>query len=68
MHLKLSRSFVDDLTSKSNSAPSDPVLLNKSLVDSCAATVAELKVAGVGETIINSLVISMEEIVSQGLM
>ena len=54
-------SFVDDFPSPS--APSDPVLLHKSLVDSCAATVAELKVAGVGETIINSLVTSMEEIV-----
>jgi len=57
----LDRSFVNDFLS--NSAPSDPVLLNKSLVDSCAATVAELKVAGVGETIINTLVTSMEEIV-----
>lgn len=40
-----------------------PVLLSKNLVESCAATVAELKVAGVAETTINSLVISMEEIV-----
>ena len=45
------------------SPPSDPVLYNKSLVDSCATTIAELKVAGVGETTINSLVTSMEEIV-----
>ena len=44
--------------------PSDSVLLQKSLVHSCAATIAELKVAGVGESTINSLVISMEEIVN----
>lgn len=42
----------------------DSVLLQKSLVHSCATTIAELKVAGVSETTINSLVISMEEIVS----
>lgn len=54
-------SHFDDLPSITT--PSDSVLLDKSLVDSCAATVAELKVAGVGETNINSLVISMEEIV-----
>ncbi|XP_056289148.1 uncharacterized protein LOC130205674 [Pseudoliparis swirei] len=44
--------------------PSDSVLLQKSLVHSCAATIAELKVAGVGESTIHSLVISMEEIVN----
>lgn len=44
--------------------PSDSILLQKSLVQSCAATIAELKVAGVGESTINSLVISMEEIVN----
>lgn len=54
-------SHFDDLPSRSS--PSHSVRLNKSLIDSCAATVAELKVAGVGETTINSLVISMEEIV-----
>lgn len=43
--------------------PSYSLLVNKSLVDSCATTVAELKEVGVAETVINSLVISMEEIV-----
>jgi hypothetical protein len=54
-------SHSDDLPS--TSPPSDSVLVDKSLVDSCAATIAELKVAGVGETTTNSLVIFMEEIV-----
>lgn len=48
----------------SMSAASDTVLLQKSLVHSCATTVAELKVAGVSERAINSLVISLEEIVN----
>lgn len=48
----------------SRNLPSDSVLLQKSLVHSCAATIAELKVAGVGESTINSLVISMEEMVN----
>lgn len=43
--------------------PSYPLLVSKNLVDSCATTVAELKEAGVAETVINSLVTSMEEIV-----
>lgn len=43
--------------------PSDSILVNKSLVDSCATAVAELKEADVAETVINSLVISMEEVV-----
>lgn len=43
--------------------PSESILVNKSLVDSCATAVAELKEAGVAETVINSLVISMEELV-----
>lgn len=34
--------------------PSNSILLQKSLVQSCAATIAELKVAGVGESMINS--------------
>lgn len=33
------------------------------LKDSCATTVAELKVAGVGETAVNHLVTALEEIV-----
>lgn len=57
----LAASNFDDLPARSS--PSDSVLLKRSLVDSCAATVAELKVAGVSETTVNSLVISMEEIV-----
>ncbi|KAJ8364594.1 hypothetical protein SKAU_G00134250, partial [Synaphobranchus kaupii] len=57
----LASSHFDDMQSRSS--PADSVLINKSLVDSCAATVAELKVAGVGETTINSLVNSMEELV-----
>lgn len=32
-------------------------------MDSCATAVAEFKEAGVDETVINSLVISMEELV-----
>ena len=56
----LAESYVNDFPA---SPPSDPVIFNKSLVDSCATTVAELKVAGVGKTTINSLVTSMEEIV-----
>lgn len=52
---------LDDLPSWSS--PSDPVLLSKTLLDSCAAIVAELQVAGADETTTNSLVISMEEIV-----
>ncbi|XP_032433321.1 uncharacterized protein LOC116729094 isoform X1 [Xiphophorus hellerii] len=48
----------------SMSAASDTVLLQKSLVHSCATTVAELKVAGVSERAINYLVISLEEIVN----
>lgn len=47
----------------STSTPSDFILVSKSLVDGCATTIAELKEAGVAETVINSLVISMEELV-----
>ena len=47
--------------SESTSNPCNPVVNN--IVESCAATVAELKMAGVGETTINSLVNSLEEIV-----
>ena len=43
--------------------PSYSVLVSKSLVDSCATTLAELKEEDVDETAINSSVISMEEIV-----
>lgn len=51
-----------DLDLPAENVPCDSVLC-KSLKDSCATTVAELKVAGVGETTINHLVTALEEIV-----
>lgn len=33
------------------------------IVNSCAAVISDLKAAGVGQSVVNSVVISMEEIV-----
>lgn len=54
--------FSDFDETESTSSPCKSVVYN--LIENCAATVAELKVAGIGETTINSLVNSLEEIVA----